>query len=148
MKRLKSFLKKIFFLPPMPTVLIAIPSFIFVFVVLATGVHSIFTYFSYLLSAYALIITVTGMQGIVEAIRNRTCELSLVQKIRRTPFGSRLLGDAVFRSEITLHGGLFINLLHTCRSRHRSSLPSSCARGSRCSRSGSRRPSRGPAAGR
>ena len=48
----------------------------------------------------------------MEAIRNRTCELSLVQKIRRTPFGSRLLGDAVFRSEITLHGGLFINLLY------------------------------------
>ena len=37
MERLKAVLKKIFFLPPLPTLLIAVLSFIFVFVMLGTG---------------------------------------------------------------------------------------------------------------
>ena len=44
MKRLKAILKKIFVLPPLPTVLIAVPSFLFVFVVLSLGGHSILAY--------------------------------------------------------------------------------------------------------
>ena len=63
MERLKAFLKKIFFLPPLPTVLIAIPSFIFVFIMLGMEDHTVLSYFAYLLSAYAMVITVTGITG-------------------------------------------------------------------------------------
>lgn len=70
MKRLKVVLKKIFFLPPLPTILIAVPSFVFVFVMLGVGDHSILSYLAYILSAYAMIITITGINGIIEAIRN------------------------------------------------------------------------------
>ena len=104
MERLNAVLKKIFFLPPLPTLLIAVPSFIFVFVMLGTGEHSILSYLSYILSAYALVITATGISGVVKAARNGIGGLPLVQKIHSTPLGNRLLGDAVFRSEITLHG--------------------------------------------
>lgn len=116
MERLKAILKKIFFLSPLPVVLIAVPSFIFVFVILGIENHSVFTsvlaYVSYILSAYAMIITVTGLPGIIESIRGGINNLTLLKKIRSTALGSRLLGDAVFRSEITLHGGLFMNLLY------------------------------------
>ena len=112
MERLKAVLKKIFFLPPLPTLLIAVPSFIFVFVMLGTGEHSILSYLSYILSAYALVITATGISGVVKAARNGIGGLPLVQKIHSTPLGNRLLDDAVFRSEITLHGGLLVNLLY------------------------------------
>lgn len=112
MERLKAVLKKIFFLPPLPTVIIAVPSFIFVFVMLGIGDHSALSYVAYALSAYAMIITVTGITGVVEAIRSGIDEMSLLKKIRSTAWGERLLGDAVFRSELTLHGGLFANLLY------------------------------------
>ena len=57
MEKLKGILKKIFCLPPLPTVLIAVPAFIFVFVILGLGGHPLLAYISYGLSAYALIIT-------------------------------------------------------------------------------------------
>ena len=112
MKRLKAVLKKIFFLRPLPTVLIAVPSFIFVFVMLSTEEQNALDYTAYMLSVYALIITVTGTAGAAEAAKNGFENLPLIKKIRENPLGKRLLGDAVFRSEITLHGGLLANLLY------------------------------------
>lgn len=112
MERLKAVLKKLFVLPPLATVLIAVPSFIFVFIMLGIGDHSVLSYVAYILSAYAMIITITGITGVVEALRDGIDGLPLLKKLRSHPLGSRLLGDAVFRSEITLHGGLFANLLY------------------------------------
>ena len=112
MQRLKTVLKKLFFLPPLPTVLIAVPSFIFVFVMLSIGEHSVLAYLAYLLSAYAMIITVTGIPGVIEAVRGGIAGLPVVKKVLNTSWGSRLLGDAIFRSELTLHGGLIVNLLY------------------------------------
>ena len=39
MKRLKVILKRLFCLPPLPTVLIAVPSFMFVFIILLSLIH-------------------------------------------------------------------------------------------------------------
>lgn len=112
MKKADRLLKKLFCLPPVPTVLIALPSFVFVSVVLATDTHEVLSYAAYVLSAYALIITVTGLAGILEAAKNGFEQNALLKKIERSPLGRRLVGDAVFRSEVTLHGGLFVNLLY------------------------------------
>ncbi len=112
MKRVKAILKKMVFLPPWLTVFIAVPSFVFVFVMLGTGEHSPLSYLSYLLSAYAMVICATGLPSIVKTVRGGINQIPLVQKIRSTAWGERLLGDAVFRSEITLHGGLLGNLLY------------------------------------
>lgn len=112
MKRLKAVLKKIFFLPPLPTILIAVPSFAFVFAMLGAGDHTVLSYLSYILSAYAMIITITGINGIIEAVRNGVKKLTLLKKIRSTALGSRFLEDAVFRSEIILNCGLIVNLLY------------------------------------
>lgn len=81
MQRLKTVLKKLFFLPPLPTVLIAVPSFIFVFVMLSIGEHSVLAYLAYLLSAYAMIITVTGIPGVIEAVRRGIAGLPVVKKV-------------------------------------------------------------------
>lgn len=112
MERFKQILKKIFCLPPLPTVLVSVPSFIFVFVMLGTGNKSPFAYVAYILSAYAMSITSTGIMGIIEAVKTGWEEMPLVKKIRGTSLGNKLLGDAVFRSEVTLHGGLVMNLLY------------------------------------
>lgn len=113
MKRVKEIMKRIFFLPPIPTVVISVPAFILVFVMLGTGSSSVLAYISYLLSAYAMVITVTGFKGVARAVRNGIENLPPVIKLRSTPLGKRLLGDVIFRSEITLHSGLCMNLLYT-----------------------------------
>lgn len=80
MERLKAIFRKIFFLPPLPTVLIAVPSLTFVFVMLSIGNHSTLAYIAYILSAYAMIITVTGLPGIIESIRSGIDNLTLLKK--------------------------------------------------------------------
>ena len=112
MKRLKALLKRVLFLPLWLTAVIAVPSYAFVFVMLARNEHSALSYLSYVLSAYALVITATAAARGIEAAQNGVAGLPLLAKLRSHPLGSRLLGDAVFRSEITLHGGLLVNLLY------------------------------------
>ncbi len=112
MTKLKEILKKLFFLPPWLTLLIAVPSLAFVFVMLSMGEQGFLTYFSYLLSAYALIILVTGFPRIVKGAKTGWENFPLLRKIRATSLGTRLLGDEFFRSEITLHGGLLVNVLY------------------------------------
>lgn len=113
MERLKRVLKRLFFLPPWLTVLIAVPSFAFVFVMLGTGDdRSVLAYFSYLLSSYALIITVTGIMSAVQAVRRGADSLPLLKRIRSVPAGARYLDDPMFREELSLYGGLGINLLY------------------------------------
>ena len=69
MKKFKRILKAVFFLPPLPTVLISLPSFVFVFCCLGMGADDVIAYISYGLSAYAMVITVTGFTRIVRAVR-------------------------------------------------------------------------------
>lgn len=104
MEELIKIIKKIFFLPPLPTVLIAVPSFVLVFYVLGTGNSaSVLSYAAYLLSAYAMIITVTGFTGIIRVFKNG---------IDNYPLGRRFLKDVLFRAEISLYQGFLINLLY------------------------------------
>ena len=61
MEKFKQILKKIFFLPPLPTVLAA--AFGYALVILVAAFHieiPAIQYISYVCSAYALIITITG----------------------------------------------------------------------------------------
>ena len=70
MENIKKILKKLFFLPPIPTLLIGVPSYgLVIYVLIAENVDKSVAYASYLLSSYALIITVTGILGIVEWAR-------------------------------------------------------------------------------
>ena len=112
MEKFKKILKKVFFLPPPITVLIAVPSFVFVFVMLARDDHTVLSYIAYILSAYALIITATGISGIMGAAKSGFDQWPLLRRIQSNPVGHRLLGDAVFRAELTLQGGFFISLLY------------------------------------
>ena len=65
-QNIQAALKKAFCLSPRLTVAIAIPSFVFVFVMLgvdATPPHTPLFYLACLLSSYALVITITGAPG-------------------------------------------------------------------------------------
>ena len=115
MEKLKRILNKLFFLPLLPTVLIAIPSFVLTIVVLSAGVDGVLAYVAYVLSAYALAICCTAatrLGDVIHAIRTRSQDHPAVKKWMRVPVVNRFFTDVRFRTEVSLYGGMFINLLY------------------------------------
>lgn len=112
MKKFRRILKAVFFLPPLPTVLIAIPSFIFVFYCLGMEISGVAAYIAYGLSAYAMVITVTGFTRIVQVIRDGADNFPPIKKLLEHPLGGRLMTDPAFRTKLSLHASFFINLLY------------------------------------
>ena len=112
MKKLKHILKIIFFLPPPATVLISLPSFIFVFCVLGMGIEGAAAYVSYGLSAYAMVITATGFTRMIQTVRRGIDNHPLMKKLMEHPLGGRYLTDAAFRAEVSLYPGFCINMLY------------------------------------
>lgn len=112
MERFKRILKAVFFLPPLPTVLISLPSFILVFCCLGMEIDGAIAYLSYGLSAYAMIITVTGFTRIVRSVRSGIGNIPLVKKLLAHPLGGRYMTDVAFRTKLSLYISFFINLLY------------------------------------
>ena len=116
MEKFLRILKKIFFLPPMPTVLLALFGYGFVLAVAVLDVDiAMLKYLSYICSAYALIITITGFPHFLTfagALRQNVSEHALIRKLRGTAIGERFFSDVRFRTEISLYQGLFINSLY------------------------------------
>lgn len=103
MGQVRAVLRKLCVLPPIQTVLIAVPAFALVGFVLIRGVDGPLACLSYAASAYGLIIALTGVFRMARAIR---------QGIKAHPLGGRLLEDAGFRTELSLYAGFAVNLLY------------------------------------
>lgn len=112
MEQVKAVLKRVFCLPPLPTVLISVPSFALVIYVLAMDTNEPLAYVAYGLSAYAMSITTTGITKIIRAVRGGIGNNALVKKVRAHPIGGRLLDDAAFRAEMSIYPSLGINLFY------------------------------------
>ena len=113
LQRMIDILKKIFKLPPIPTILISIPSYVLVIYVLVNDMEDkVISYAAYTLSAYALIITVTGIAGIVRLIRQRIENHPFVKKALSIPLLEKYLNEVTFRTETSLYQGFLINLLY------------------------------------
>ena len=70
MTQLKRILRRIFFLPPLPTALIAMPSFVLVIFTLVTEKEGVLAYVSYIMSAYALVITCTSISHVNRFVKS------------------------------------------------------------------------------
>ena len=113
LQRLADLLKKIFKLPPIPTLLISIPSFVLVIYVFANNMEGMaISYAAYLLSAYAMVITITGMAEVIRLIRHGIENHPFVKKALNIPFFEKYLKEAEFRTETSLYQGVLINLLY------------------------------------
>ena len=114
MDRFKRILKKIFVLPPVPTVVIALFGYAFVIVVAVFGINiPAVEYLSYLASAYALIVTITGlprMRAYIKSVKKRFFDLSAVKRIKETKYGGKYFDDIRFRAKVSLYCGLLINV--------------------------------------
>lgn len=100
---MKAMLKRICVLPPFQTILIAVPAFLLVGYVLINDMDGLLSYLAYAASAYGLIVTVTGVFRMMRPIR---------QRIKSHPLAGRLLDDVGFRTELSLHVSLAVNLLY------------------------------------
>ena len=106
-------IKKRCILPLIPTLLIAVPSFLLLIWVFADlSVPQSICYVAYVLSSYALIITCTGVFRLTKWFRSEMEENYLVKKLKGISFVERYVKESAFRAEISLYPGLFINLLY------------------------------------
>ncbi len=112
MPRIKDVLERIFCLPPLATIVIAVPSFGAVILVLEMGIEGPAACAAYLLSAYALIITVTGIPKISRGISEAVRKSFLVNRLRDSSLGSKILGDVAFRMKLSLYQGLAVNMFY------------------------------------
>lgn len=115
MERFKRLCKKIFVLPSLLTVLIAVPAFALVLFVLVSEVDGPLAYLAYAASAYALSISITAIPRLLrffQSVRERIDSHPVMDKIASVPLGARYLNDVRFRTEVSLYQGFFINLLY------------------------------------
>lgn len=113
LQSMKRIFKKIFFLPLIPTLLIAVPSYgLVIYALTDENVNPAVAYGSYLLSAYALIITVTGVVRIVRFVRRGIGENPFVRKVLGISLVDRYLKEDIFRAEAALYQGFLINFLY------------------------------------
>lgn len=113
LQSMKKLLKRIFFLPPVPTLLISVPAYgLVIYALAAENVNPMIAYLSYFVSAYAFTITITGITGVVRFIRQGIAKHPLVKKALGIPLVSRYLREDMFRAEVALYQGFFINLLY------------------------------------
>lgn len=113
LQRMTGILKKIFKLPPIPTILISVPSFALVIYVLANNMnYTVISYVAYTLSAYAMVITITGMAEVIRLIRHGIENHPFIRKVLKIPVLEKYFKEIQFRTETSLYQGLLINLLY------------------------------------
>lgn len=96
--QVKIWLRRLFCLSPLMTVLIAAPAFAALVVVLAKKFGGPIAYAVYFASSYGLTVTVTGLIRLAKAVR--------------VPLVSRLIRDSSLRMRLTLRIGFVVNLLY------------------------------------
>ena len=107
--RFKAALNRIFCLPGQWTALIAVPSFLLVALVLAQGREDALAYFSYLFSAYGLVVALTWT---IRATKAAIHSAPWFQRLLAKPIVQRYLTDVRFRTRVSLGAGLAVNLLY------------------------------------
>lgn len=112
-EKIEKVIKRIFFLPLFSTFMIAIPVFAFLIAVLTGKINILaLNYIIYMLSAYALVISMTGIYRIVNITRNGIGEHPFVKWLISIPTVEKLIHENTFRTEIALYPGFCINVLY------------------------------------
>ena len=116
MEKFKEILKRVFCLPPIWTVVAALLGYGFVIAVAVFNIQNpVLQYVSYIASAYALIVTCTGLAYVNTAIggvKKFVSDHPLMKKFRSTEVGEKYMTDVRFRAGVSLYQGFFINLMY------------------------------------
>lgn len=116
MSRLKTALKNIFNPPPVWTLILAVIGFSAVLSVpLLRITDPVYRYVSYTMSAYALVITITGLKYLkpaIKCVKESLLNLPLIKKLRSSSLVSMYINDVRFRTRVSLHIGLTMNIFY------------------------------------
>ncbi|MBQ7886620.1 MAG: hypothetical protein IJ313_06975 [Clostridia bacterium] len=113
MERLKKILRALFFLPDWLALLVTVPAFALVIDVLAHGeTNTSRAYASYGLSAYALIVMLVHIPGVIRAFRTDFVDHPLIHRVLGSRQGQKIRYDRLYRAQLLLHQGLFASLLY------------------------------------
>ncbi len=116
MDKLLSILKKIFCLPPLPTLLAALLGYALIIIVAAFEISiSVIQYIAYVSSAYALVVTITGFPYLKALLKREKQYINahpIVKGFRSTKLGAKYSADARFRTKVSLSISFIINLLY------------------------------------
>lgn len=116
MEKFKQTLKRIFFPPPVPTIVAAAFGYVFVLWVFIFEIKNpIIEYLAYMCSAYALVIAITGLPRLADfakRTRRSVYDSQPMQRMKSTSLGGRYFSDVRFRTKMSLCVSLLINLLY------------------------------------
>lgn len=113
MEKVKRMLKKVFLMPLLPALFIMIPSFALVFwVLIKKDVPPAVAYLSYLLSSYALILTVIEITEVVRWMRKGIKNHPLAKKVYSIPLVEQYFSEMSFRIKLSLYPSFVINLFY------------------------------------
>lgn len=109
----KKISRKVFLLKPVTTLLLSVPAYgLVIYTLTGEDVDPAVAYVSYLFSAYALIVTSTGLIRGVRAVRRGIGGHPLIRKAVQIPLVERYLREDAFRAEAALYLGFLVNLLY------------------------------------
>ena len=116
MNKLLCILKKIFCLPPLATLLAALTGYTLIIIVAAFDIKIyVIQYIAYVVSAYALIVTITGfpyLKAMAQRIKRYVSDHPIVKGVRSTKLGAKYYSDMRFRAKVSLCISFVINLLY------------------------------------
>ncbi len=116
MKAFVSFLKRVFCLPPVPTLIAAVIGFGTILCVAIFHIHQpVICYFAYFASAYALTVSITGFKYLTAAfcwLKKYVNDSTPMRKFRSTKIGQRYFSDVRFRTGVSLYQGFFVSILY------------------------------------
>lgn len=99
-------------LPGLPTLLIVTVAAALLFFVFRTGNFGPLAYVSYLLSAYALVVGISGFVRFTRWVSRAVPNTRLMRKLHQNDRASRYLDDPLYRVEINLYFGTAVNALY------------------------------------
>lgn len=116
MNRFKISFRRIFCLPPIPTLIAALVGFgLLIYVAVADIQAPAICYASYILSAYALVVSITGIPHLSAVFRQVSRWIDSTPPMKRfqaSHFGGLFLSDVRFRTGVSLYQGFVVNLLY------------------------------------
>ena len=113
MNRLKRALARAIILPPWFILTVSIPSFaLLIYVFYSGSTRTTVACVSYAASAYAFTVLCAAIPRAVSAFRSCFSDAEFLRRAMAVPSVQKFLADVMYRAEVTLYGGLAVNLLY------------------------------------
>lgn len=111
--KIKAIIKRILFLPPLAIIIIVpIAATLVIFSLSNQGIVPVLEYFSYGLSAYALVVLILGFKRIISAVSGTVKNSRVYKWLESNKFMRLFLNDLNFKGKVSLYQGLAVSTIY------------------------------------